>query len=87
MHIYRINPYLVHTQMSVLALLPLWHNVQRVNVYQSNTLHRMFAPACVIVGRHIGSGAARQLPREPQNIPRKIPEMAIKRNSYFTSLY
>ena len=36
-------------------------------------------PACVIVGRHIGSGTARQLPQE-QNTPRKIPEMAIKRN-------
>ena len=42
-------------------------------------------PTCVIVGRQIGSGAARQLPREPWNIPSKIPEMAIKRN--FTLLY
>ena len=37
-------------------------------------------PAFVIVGRHIGSGAARWLPWEPLNKPRQIPEMAIKRN-------
>ena len=42
-------------------------------------------PACVIVGRHIGSGAARWLPWEPSNIPRQIPEMSIKRTlGYFT---
>ena len=42
-------------------------------------------PACVIVGRHTGSGAARWLPWESSNILRKIPEMAIKRNfTYFT---
>ena len=35
-------------------------------------------PACVIVGRHISSGAAQWLLREPSNVPRKIPEMAIK---------
>ena len=33
-------------------------------------------PACVLVGRHIGSGAAQWLLREPSKIPRKIPEMA-----------
>ena len=37
-------------------------------------------PACVMVGTHIGSGATCELLRERQNIPRKIPEMAIKRN-------
>ena len=42
-------------------------------------------PTCVIVGRHIGSGAARWLPWEPSNIPRQILEMVIKRN--FSLLY
>ena len=37
-------------------------------------------PACVIEGRHIGSGAAWWLPWEFSNIPRQILEMAIKRN-------
>ena len=41
--------------------------------------------ACVIVCRHIGSGAAHWLPWEPLNIPRQVPEMAIKRN--FTSFF
>ena len=36
-------------------------------------------PACVIVGRHIGSGAAQWLLWEPLNIPKEIPEMAIQR--------
>ena len=40
---------------------------------------------CVIVGRHIGSGAAWWLPWEPSNIPRQMPEMAIKKN--FTLLF
>ena len=40
-------------------------------------------PACVIVGRHIGLGAAQWLPREPSNIPRKIPEMVIKWNHFY----
>ena len=44
-------------------------------------------PACVIVGRHIGSGAAQWLPREPSNIPGEIPEMAMKRKFLFTLLY
>ena len=43
-------------------------------------------PACAIVGRHIGSGAARWLPWEPSNIPRQIPDVAIKRNFNFTYL-
>ena len=34
-------------------------------------------PACVVVDRHIGSGTARWLPREPSNNARKSPEMAI----------
>ena len=42
-------------------------------------------PSCVIVGTHIGSGAAWWLPREPLSIPRQIPEMAIKKN--FTLLF
>ena len=42
-------------------------------------------PTYVIVGRHIGSGTARQLLRESSNFPRKILEMAIKRT--FTLLY
>ena len=42
-------------------------------------------PAGVIVGRHTGSRAAQWLPWEPSNIPRRIPEMAIKRN--FTLLF
>ena len=40
-------------------------------------------PACVIMGRHIRSGAAQWLPWEPLNIPRKLPEMAIKWNYYY----
>ena len=45
-------------------------------------------PACVIVGRQIGSGAAWRLPWDPSNIPRQIPEIAIKRNfTFFTFLY
>ena len=40
-------------------------------------------PACVIVGRHIGSGAALWLEWEPSNIPRQIPEVAIKRDYTF----
>ena len=36
-------------------------------------------PACVIMGRHIGSGIGRWLPWEPSNIPRQIQEMEIKR--------
>ena len=43
-------------------------------------------PACITVGRHIGSGTNRQLPREPYNIPRKVPETVIKRNFTFTLL-
>ena len=37
-------------------------------------------PACVIVDKHIGSGAAQWLPWEPSNIPRQIQRMGIKRN-------
>ena len=45
--------------------MPLWRNA----------LHRVFA--CVIVGRHIGSGAARGW--EPLNIQRQSSEVAIKK--------
>ena len=44
-------------------------------------------PACVIVGRHIASGTAPQLLHEPYNIPRRIPEMAIKRNFTLLSFF
>ena len=41
-------------------------------------------PTWVVVGRHIRSGAAQWLPREPLNIQRKIPEMA-KWNYHYQS--
>ena len=48
-------------------------------------------PACVIVGRHIGSGPTRWLPWKPSIIPRQFPEMAIDRtllyHTYFCSKY
>ena len=45
-------------------------------------------PACVIVGRHIRSGTAQWLPREPSNIQRKTnTEMAIKWNYYYSTYY
>ena len=48
---------------------------------RSNELYRVCVPlACVIEGRHIGSGVAPWLPEEPSNISRQIPEMAIKRS-------
>ena len=44
-------------------------------------------PVCVIEDGHKGSGAAWWLPWEPLNIPRQIPEMAIKRNFTLTLLF
>ena len=62
--------------------LPLCRNALVVGVNQSNTLGHVFASRLCHSGQigYIGSGAARQLPWEPSNIPRQIPEMVIMRN-------
>ena len=67
-----------------IRLLPLWHNAECVSVNQTNTLDRVFTSVCVTVGNHVGLGGAQWLPREPKNISKQIPEMAIKK--YFTLL-
>ena len=59
----------------------LWCDAWHVSVNQSNALGRLFASRlCHSRQTHIGSGAAQWLPWGPSNIPRQIPEMAIKRN-------
>ena len=76
---------LFHKDFSSFISLPMWGNAERVGVHQSSTLCRVFVPCWCHSGqthrfRHCSSAAAGAL-----EYPKKIPEMAIKRN--FTLLY